>query len=351
MITKKHFGVLPNGEEVVAYTLTNGSILSYTVLNYGGIVKNILVEDKNGRPVDVVGGYDELEGYLTASGYQGALIGRTGNRISRGRFVLDGRIYHLYCNDGENSLHGGQYGFNTKIWSVEESGTEEEPALVLRYTSPDGEENYPGTLQVKVTYTLTGSAGMKIRYEAETDKATIVNLTNHSYFNLRGFDGSTVDEYLLWLDADAINSVDQELIPDGNLLSVSDTDYDFRRERPLGDGFVSSDRMLKLFGGYDHNFVFQNRDGSVKKRATLRDPKTGFGLTMFTDQPCVQIYTGNMVNPADHPFKKGVTQYRHCAVCMETQAMPDAINHPKFTDTVLRPGEKYDTTTIYEFES
>ena len=351
MITKALFGKLPCGCEVYAYTLTNASITSACILNYGGIIKNIWVKDKNGAAADVVCGFDTIDGYLTSGGYQGALIGRIGNRIAKGKFTLDGKEYQLYCNDGNNSLHGGKRGFNTKIWKVEESGTAEEPALVLTTTSPDGEENYPGTLDVKVTYTLTKDAGLSIHYEATTDKATIISMTNHAYYNLGGVGSGVIDDQILWLDADRINKIDDELIPDGTLMDVTGTPYDFRTAKAIGADFGADEHMLKTFGGYDHNFCFAGFDGKIALRGKITDPKSGRKVSLYTDQPCVQIYTGNMVNPDDPAFKGGVKQYKHCAVCLETQAMPDSINHPNFTNTVLRPGEKYDTTTLYVFEN
>ncbi len=351
MIKKELFGKLPCGCEVYAYTLTNASITSAAILNYGGILKSIFVKDKNGEAADVICGYDKLEGYLTAGGYQGALIGRIGNRIGAGKFVLDGKEYVLYKNDGNNSLHGGKFGFNAKIWDVEEVPSDEEPALILSYVSPDGEEGYPGTLSVKVTYTLTKEGGISIHYEAETDKKTIVNMTNHSYFNLGGFDSGIIDNHMMWLDCDKINSLDNELIPDGKFIDVDGTPYDFRKEHAIGEGFTADFPMMKEFGGYDNNFCFQNYDGKLTLRGTVTDPKSGRKVRMYTNQPCVQIYTANMINTADHPFKKNVAQYKHCAVCLETQCMPDSINHPNFTNVILNPGEKYDTTTVYVFEN
>jgi len=349
MIKKELFGTLPCGCEVYSYTLENNSIVSVSILNYGGIIKNIFVKDKNGVAADVIGGFDVLEGYLTSGGYQGALIGRIGNRIGKAKFTLDGKEYTLYKNDGNNSLHGGQYGFNAKIWDVVECGTDDEPSLVLTYVSPDGEEGYPGVLTVKVTYTLTAEGGVSIHYEAETDKTTIVNLTNHAYFNLGGLDAGVIDDHVLWMDCDRINSVDSELIPDGKLIDVTGTPYDFRNSHRVGDGFGSDEPMLSACGGYDHNFCFANADGSIKLRVTAKDPKSGRELKMYTDQPCVQLYTGNMINVNDHVFKNNIAQYTHCAFCLETQAMPDSINHEGFTNVILRPGEKYDTTTVYVF--
>lgn len=351
MIKKELFGKLPCGCEVYAYTLSNCSDTSACILNYGGILKNIWVKDKNGTPADVICGFDSIDGYLTSGGYQGALIGRIGNRIGGAKFTLEGKEYNLYKNDGNNSLHGGKDGFNAKIWNVEEGGEDEEPKLILTYVSPDGEENYPGTLSVKVTYTLSKNGALSIHYEAETDKTTIVNMTNHAYFNLSGYDAGVIDDHILTIDCDKINSIDSELIPDGTLIDVAGTPYDFRGGMRLGDGFAADHPMMKEFGGYDNNFVFENFDGKYAKRGSLVDPRSGRKLSLYTDQPCVQIYTANMINTADPAFKNGVAQYKHCAVCLETQCMPDSINHPGFTNTVLKPGEKYDTTTTFVFEN
>ena len=351
MIKKELFGKLPCGCEVYSYTLSNDSITSVSIIDYGGTLKNIWVKDKDGKVADVICGYDTIEGYLTSGGYQGALIGRVGNRIAKAKFTLEGKEYQLNNNDGQNTLHGGIKGFNTKMWKVEEAGTDEEPALILTYTSPDGEENYPGTLFAKVTYTLTKDAGVSIHYEATTDKTTICNLTNHAYFNMAGFESGVIDDQLLWLDCDKINSVDSELIPDGKLIDVTGTPYDFRKETAIGEGFKSDYPMIREFGGYDNNFVFAAYNGQLRPRGSMRDPKAGRKVTVWTDQPCIQFYTANMINPDDAPFKGNVKQYTHCAVCLETHATPDAINHPDFPSVVLKPGEKYETTTVYVFEN
>ena len=349
MIKKELFGKLPCGCEVYSYTLSNDSITSVSIIDYGGTLKNIWVKDKDGKVADVICGYDTIEGYLTSGGYQGALIGRVGNRIAKAKFTLEGKEYQLNNNDGQNTLHGGIKGFNTKMWK--EAGTDEEPALILTYTSPDGEENYPGTLSAKVTYTLTKDAGVSIHYEATTDKTTICNLTNHAYFNMAGFESGVIDDQLLWLDCDKINSVDSELIPDGKLIDVTGTPYDFRKETAIGEGFKSDYPMIKEFGGYDNNFVFAAYNGQLRPRGSMRDPKAGRKVTVWTDQPCIQFYTANMINPDDAPFKGNVKQYTHCAVCLETHATPDAINHPDFPSVVLKPGEKYETTTVYVFSN
>ena len=347
-ITKALFGNLPCGCPVYAYTLENGTRTSTRILNYGGIIANLWVKDDQGEKADVVCGYDCIEGYLTAGGYQGALIGRIGNRIAGGKFTLDGKEYTLYRNDGNNSLHGGKNGFNTKIWDVcAQDG--EEPQLTLTMTSPDGEEGYPGTLAVKVTYTLTKNGDLAIHYEATTDKTTIVNMTNHAYFNLAGYQNGPVNDLVLWMNSDRVNRFNDELIPDGTFLQVQGGAYDFNIPKAVGAAFGDSNPMMQAYGGYDNNFFFANYDGTIRHQATLSDPKSGRTMKMYTDQPCVQVYTANMVNLDDHPFKNNVPQYTHCGICLETQAMPDSIHFPEITNVILHPGEKYDTTTIYDF--
>jgi len=344
MIKKELFGKLPYGCEVYAYTLCNNGNVSARILNYGGIIANLWVKDKNGEPADVVCGFDTIDGYLTSGGYQGALIGRTGNRIGKARFILEGKEYRISNNEGENSLHGGNVGFNAKVWNVGEADGEE-PALILTTTSPDGEEGFPGTLNIKVTYTLTKNNALSIHYEAVTDKTTIISMTNHAYFNLAGYASGTIDEHRLWLKGDRINSVDSALIPDGTFIEVAGTPFDFNAEKAIGHAFADG------FGGYDHNYVFSDFDGSIKLQASLKDPKSGRCLNLYTDRPCVQIYTANAINVNDPAFKNGVKQAIHCAVCLETQAMPDSINHEGFTNVILKPGEKYDTTTVFAFEN
>ena len=348
-IEKKLFDKCPCGADVYAYTLKNASGTSVRILNLGGILANIWVKDKNGEAADVICGFDSVESYLTSGGYQGALIGRYGNRIGDATFTLDGKTYELFRNNGKNHLHGGENGFNRKIWNVIESGSEEEPALILTYVSPDGEENYPGTLTVTVTYTLTVKGALSIRYMAMTDKATILNLTNHSYFNLSGYQNGNIGSHTLWMDADAINGLGEGLIPDGTIVPVEGTAYDFRTEKSVAEAFEADHPMVKEFGGFDNNFIFTAYNGLMKLRATLKHPASGRKMNMYTNQPCVQLYTANMINEQDPPFKGNVPQSKHCALCLETQAMPDSINHPGFTNVVLRPGEVYDYTTVYEF--
>lgn len=351
MIVKDSFGKLPDGRETFLYTLSNESGTSAAVSDFGGTVVKLLVKDKNGRAVDVVCGFDSLDGYLNAGGYQGAIIGRVCNRIHNCKYTLNGVEYMLFANDGNNSAHGGEIGFNKRLWDVIKAEDSDEPTLVLRYVSPDMEENFPGTLTTCVTYTLTRNGALSIRYEAETDRDTIVNLTNHSYFNLSGCGEGTVKEQIMWIDSDKINEQDYELIPTGKFINVKGTAYDFNTPKAIGRDFDSEKSMEIQNGGYDNNYIINNYNGEIKLCATLTHPDNGIKMSVSTNQPCVQIYTSNMINENDIPFKGGKRQLKNCAVCFETQKMPDSINHPNFTNTVLKPGEKYDFTTVYSFET
>lgn len=350
MITKKSFGFLADGTEVFSYILSNESGVSAEIADFGGTIVRLLVNDKNGNPVDVVCGFDNVDGYLTAGGYQGALIGRVCNRIHDCKYTLNGVEYTLFANDGNNSAHGGEIGFNKRVWEVIDTVDGAEPALVLRYVSPDMEENYPGTLTTIVTYTLVKEGGISIRYEATTDKDTIINLTNHAYFNLAGCGNGTIKDQIMWIDADKINEQDFELIPTGNFINVKGTAYDFNEPKAIGRDFNSEPSMDIQHGGYDNNFIINNYNGEIKLCATLEEKNNGIKMNVLTNQPCVQIYTSNMINEEDIPFKGNKPQKKNCAVCFETQHMPDSINHPNFTNTVLKPGEKYDFTTIYTFD-
>lgn len=348
-IQKQFFGNLPDGSAVYRYVMQNASGMTVAILNFGGAIQQILVPDRRGRLSDVVGGYDNVLDYYYGNGYQGALIGRIGNRICRGKFTLEGKDYDLYINNGENHLHGGKVGFSHKLWEVEPVDGAE-PRLVMHYVSPDGEEGYPGTLDVTVTYTLTARNGLSLRYVATTDKTTIVNLTNHCYFNLGGFASGKIFDHVLQLDADTYLPTDETLIPTGELRSVAGTPFDFREPKAVGRDFNADDADLKIAGGYDHCLNFT---GGVTKepvcRATLYDPNSGREMKVYTNQHAVQFYSGNFLNNAEHPFKGGYPQNTQNALCLETQHQPDAINHAGFRSVVLNPGEVYDYTTEYVF--
>ncbi len=350
MIIKEAFGISPCGSEVYAYTLKNNSIVSAKISNFGGTIISLWVEDKNGKVHDVVCGFDDIDGYLTSGGYQGAIIGRVTNRISNSKFTLDGKEYELYPNCGTFTAHGGKIGFNKRVWGAK-AVDGDEPSLILTLVSPDLEENYPGTVVVTVTYTLTKDGGLSVKYEAYTDKKTIINLTNHAYFNLEGYESGSIADQIMWIDADTMNEQDFDIIPTGNIISVKGSVYDFTAEKAIGRDFDSDPDMKKQNGGYDNNFIFNNFDGTLKKRCTLKAPVSGLEMEVYTDQPCVGVYTSNMMNSADPAFKGGVIQKSRCAVCFETQKMPDAVNNPGFTDTTLLPGELYTHHTVFKFKN
>jgi len=342
------FGKFECGCEVTAYTLSNSAGMSAKIIDMGGTLVELNVPDYSGKTKDVICGFDSLESYMAASGYQGALIGRIGNRIGKGKFTLDGVNYQLFTNDGANHLHGGKSGFDKKIWDAKTCENKGNSHLELKYTSPDGEENYPGTLDVTVLYTLTADNKLSINYKATTDKTTIVNMTNHAYFNLNGYENGNVTSHDLWIDSGFVTMTDDDLIPIGKNLDVTGTPFDFRVQKSIGLGIDADDKMIKQGGGYDHNF-FLSPDGTVKLSAKLYSSESKIAMKMYTDQPCVQIYTANMINVGDVPFKNGVAQTKRCGVCLETQAMPDSINCPGFTDVTLKPGNTYDYTTVFEF--
>lgn len=350
MIRKDYFGVSPCGSDVYAYTLENDSIVSAKITNFGGTIISLWVKDKEGKKHDVVCGFDNIDGYLTSGGYQGAVIGRVTNRISNSKFTLDGKEYELYPNCGTFTAHGGKIGFNKRVWGAKAIDGEE-PSLVLTYVSPDLEENYPGTVVVTVTYTLTKDSGLSIKYEGYTDKKTIINLTNHAYFNLEGYETGSIVDQIMWIDADTMNEQDFDIIPTGNIISVKGTPYDFTTPKAIGRDFDSDPDMDKQNGGYDNNFIFNDFDGTLKKRCILKAPANGLEMEVYTDQPCVGVYTSNMMNPDDPVFKGGICQRNRCAVCFETQKMPDAVNNPDFTDTTLLPGDLYTHHTIFKFKN
>ena len=348
MINKELFGKKPDGSEVYAYTLTNKSGASARILTMGGILANLYMPDRDGKLADVIFGFDSVDDYLNGGGYQGALIGRYGNRIGSGRFTLNGVTYQLALNDnGKNHLHGGNVGFNQMLWDAVPFETADSCGLILTLISPDGEENYPGKLDVKVTYTLTDKNELKIHYEAESDADTIVNLTNHSYFNLGGYSSGNILDHTLWVDADSITEINGDLIATGKAYPVGGTPFDFRKPEKIGARIEADDPQIKFGGGYDHNFNL-NKGSAFAKAAELYDEKSGRVMSVYTDQPGVQIYTSNMMN-GDVKFKGGLAQIPRSAICLETQHAPDSPNHPEFPTTTLRAGEKYDTTTVYAF--
>ncbi len=348
-ITSKAFGVTKKGEQVTLYTMTNKDGASVSVIELGAIITSIIVPDKDGKMADVTLGFDTLESYEGDHAFMGDLVGRYGNRIAKATFTLDGVEYSLAVNDKRNHLHGGAEGFNTKLWKAV-SVTEGKgfDAVKLHYLSPDMEENYPGNLDMTVTYTWDDDCNLSIRYEAVTDKATHCNLTNHTYFNLAGHDHGTVLDHEVFIDADVVTTVDEELIPTGGFTPVVGTPLDLREGMLLEDGVAQKDTCQSMVyaGGYDHNFVLR-KGSAMAVCACVYHEESGRMMEVITDQPGVQLYTACAT---DCKGGRGGVDYGHFSgLCLETQHFPDTPNHANFPSTVLRPGEKYDTTTIYAF--
>ncbi len=348
-IEKRYFGTCAAGA-VDMYTLTVDSGMSVDIITLGGAIVRLLAPNKKGELCDVVCGYDDLSSYVNASGFQGALIGRVGNRIANGKFTLDGRDYQLYINNGVNSLHGGKVGFSHKLWTAETKIEEDGCVLDLTYVSPDGEENYPGTLTVNVRYKLTSDNALSIKYRAVTDKKTIVNMTNHTYFNLSGYASGDVFEHEMWADADTYLPVNEDLIPTGEIASVVGTPFDFNEKKTIGRDFDLSNEQMRIAGGYDHCMNFRAAAEPMSKpRVCVYDPKSDREMAVYTDAPCVQFYSANFLNSEEFPLKGGYPQMIQHAFCLETQKMNDSINHENFTDITLDKGEVYETETIYKF--
>ena len=348
---KSSFGKTPDGEAVDLYTLTNKNGAEVEITNYGGSVVSLKVPDRDGKRGDVVLGFDSVDGYVNNTSYIGALIGRYGNRIGHAQFKLDGKTYTLAKNNGENTLHGGTKGFNKGVWSVKEIPAKDGQALELTYLSKDGEEGFPGNLQVRVIYTLTDTNALKIEYFATTDKDTVVNLTNHSYFNLAGPGSGDVLGHILMIEADKFTPVDSGLIPTGELRDVAGTPFDFRKPTPIGARINADDEQIKLGGGYDHDFVLRKKPGvPISLAARVTEPKTDRVMEVWTTEPGVQFYTGNFLDGSLHG-KGSVSYTKRSAFCLETQHFPDSPNKPTFPSTELKPGERYHTTTIYKFST
>jgi len=340
-VEKSFFGMTPEGDSISLFTLKNELDIVVKIMNYGGIITEIHVPDKNGKLGNITLGFDNLEQYLAGHPNFGALIGRYGNRIANAEFILEGETYTLAANNGNNSLHGGLKGFDDVTWVPEVISCDERAALRLHYLSPDGEEGYPGNLKVTVTYELLMDQ-LFITYEAETDKTTVLNLTNHAYFNLAG-EGS-IREHILYINASKYTPVNVELIPIGELANVEGTPFDFRKPMVIGDRF---DQLGNDPVGYDHNFVIDGSAGEKRLAAKVMDPKTGRFLEVSTTEPGVQFYTGNFL---DGSLSSGKTTFgQHSGFCLETQHFPDSPNQADFPSTVLRPGEQFVSQTIFRF--
>lgn len=330
--------------EIKKYTLKNASGMKVDVINYGGIITAIHAPDKNGKFEDVTLGFDAPSEYQKKSEhpYFGALIGRYGNRIAKGKFTLDGKEYTLAVNNGPNALHGGLKGFDKVFWDVKQN--QNENSLTLSYTSKDGEEGYPGNLKATVTYKLTDANELKIDYEATTDKPTPVNLTNHSYFNLSADKKKGILDHVIMINADGYTAVDKDLTPTGETIKVAGTEMDFTTPKKIGQDIS----RVKEGGGYDHNYVLRDWDGSLKMAATLHDPESGRMMEVWTTEPGIQFYSGNFLD-GKLVGKKGDAYQKNDGLCLETQHFPDSPNHQNFPSTILRPGKLYKSSTVYKF--
>ncbi len=344
-ISKKKYGEL-NGRDVFEYTLDNKTGVRAVILNFGGVIKNIFIEDKDGNERDVVLGHDNMEQYKTNSGYMGALIGRHANRLHKGEFEINGCKYSAGINDGKNSLHGGIVGFDKKIWDAVEKEDADGCSLILSTVSPDGEEGFPGNASVCVTYTLTKSNELKINYRAVSDKDTVFNMTNHAYFNLNGHDSGDICDHVLQLNSNFYTPNTDECMPNGEILSVMGTPFDFRIPKPIGSDINADFEQIEMFGGYDHNFTLAG--SGMRTAAVLSSEKSGITLKVATDKPGIQIYTGNSINES-LSYKDGVRYKVHQAVCLETQYFPNSMACSHFPSPILRANEVYDFTTVFAF--
>ncbi len=344
------FGKTADNQTVQLITLTNSKGMQARISTYGGILVSLTAPDRKGKFEDVVLGFDKLDGYLAGHPFFGATVGRYGNRIARGEFTLDDKKYTLARNNGENHLHGGVKGFDKAVWTAKTADGEDGPSVKLSHVSKDGDEGYPGTLTVTVTYTLTNKNELRIDYHATTDKATPVNLTHHSYFNLAGAGNGDILGHELTIDADRFTPIDAGLIPTGKLQSVEDTPFDFRKSTAIGKRINAGDEQIRFGKGYDHNFVLNQKKGEIGVAARVVEPGSGRVMEVFTTEPGLQFYTGNFLDGTN--TGKGGKVYKHrFGFCLETQHFPDSPNKPDFPSTILRPGKEYRSTTSYRFSA
>jgi len=341
-IEKGVFGKFSNGRPVEFFVLKNKLSMEAKLISFGATLVSLKVPDKNGELADVVLGYDDLAGYMNDKCYFGCTVGRFANRIGNAKFTLDGKEYHLAANDGENHLHGGIKGFNRAPWKGTPFEDDNGCGVAFKYLSPDGEEGYPGNLDVTVTYTLTEDNELKIDYQATTDKKTVINLTNHTYFNLAGHDSGSILSHRITINADAIADAGDDLIPNGKLILIKNTEYDFTAEKAIGDNIDK----FKL--GYDFNYVLNKPSPQeLSFAARVVEPRTGRVMDILTTEPAIQFYTGNFLHAVKG--KSGAIYNKHGALCLETQHYPDSPNHPDFPSTVLRPGELFRQLTVHKF--
>ena len=349
MIKKQAFGTVPEGR-VDLYTMTNSRGMEVRAMNYGGIIVSLRVPDKKSVLADVVLGFDTLDAYLNNKPYFGAIIGRYANRIANGKFTLNGAEYRLARNNGMNSLHGGLKGFDKVLWRGEQFENNQGIGVVFTYTSKNGEEGYPGNLKAKVTYTLTDQSELQIEYQATTDEATPVNLTNHSYFNLASEGNGDILKHNLILNADRFTPVDSTLIPAGELRSVAGTPFDFTKPTAIGARIDTNNEQLAIAHGYDHNFVLSRKGSGLELAGRVHEQQTGRALEVYTTEPGVQFYTGNVLD-GTITGKHGHAYNKHAGLCLETQHFPDSPNHSNFPWTILKPEQTYNSRTVYKFSA
>jgi len=343
-VSVQQWGKSPEGEPVQLYTLTDGKGTTVRLSTYGATMQALETPDKNGKVGDIVLGFDDVQGYAKCSSYQGAGIGRYGNRIGGAAFTLDGVKYNVTANEKDNCLHGGKPGYDKLVWDANSISGKGYVGVVMHRLSPDGENGFPGNLDVTITFKLNDKREVSIAYEARTDKATTVNLTHHMYYNLSGDPKKNILGNVVTIYADRTTPVDNELIPTGEIKSVKGTPFDFTKGEKVGARINADDEQIKLGGGYDHNFVFAKADGTLKKQCEVYEPESGRVLEILTTEPAVQFYSGNGLN--EPTGKKGIPLGKQCGLCLETQHYPDSPNHANFPSTILRPGELYSTTTV-----
>lgn len=342
-VKTEKFGVTEDGKEVTLFTLENGNGMRADVIDYGANLVRLFVPDKNGKPDDVVLGFDDVAGYEENGCFFGSFIGRHGNRIGNAEFTLNGVKYELEKNDGKNNLHGGTPGYNKVMYDAETT----ENSVSFSRISPDMEQGYPGNLDICVTYTLTDENELKISYRAKSDKDTLCNVTNHSYFNLKGHDGGTITDHKVWIQADGFTETSKDLIPNGTIADVTGTPMDFRTKKTIGQDIDADYEPLLIGGGYDHNYALKKKAGEVEKVAELSEDTTGRTMEVYTDLPGMQLYTGNSITKENG--KNGAQYTKRGGVCFETQFFPNSVNIPSFESCVLKAGETFTSTTIYRF--
>lgn len=347
-VKKEAFGSTASGQPIDIYTLRNAAGFEARIMSYGGIVVSLKTPDRNGQFADVTLGFDSVTGYTGTHPYFGALVGRYGNRIANGTFQINQVSYILAKNNGVNALHGGERGFDKRVWAVQEVTSSPDPAIELTYVSGDGEEGYPGNLTTTVRYTVTPANELRIEYNATTDRDTVLNLTNHAYFNLKG--SGDILKHEMQIAADRFTPIDDGLIPTGELKVVKGTPFDFTAAKAIGKDINANDEQIKRGKGYDHNFVLNHEPGKVGLAARVREPETGRVMEVHTDQPGVQFYSGNFLD-GSIKGKGGAVYEQRAGFCLETQHFPDSPNKPDFPTTLLKPGETFKSTTVYKFSA